>query len=323
MKWSFSEDLTFRECPRKWYFAYKMANALTHEPIRKEVFYLSKLQSIQAWRGNLVDRIISTEIIPSIKKTPVSLDQILLTARSLFDEQLGYAKDRTWRTPGTKTSDVNYVAFYEIEFGEEITEKIHQARIDVEQALTNFFGMQEVWDILEAASYLKPQERLGFHYHDAWVTCVPDLVLMYEDKDPILVDWKVHKFGVKDYRRQLALYALALDQSSFRKKHPIQFAGVRATDIRLYEVQLLTKKVHEYDLLDHEIDDIKSVIGSSARKMQLMLDSKNEVLTYLDIPTTAYPEKCQKCQFQSICWEGSKWEKETEWQESKQTSFLF
>jgi hypothetical protein len=324
MKWSFSENLAFRACPRKWYFAYKMANALARTPIRKEAFHLSKLQSIEAWRGKLVDQIISDEIIPHIKRAqPTSLDEALAAAKNLFDTQLKFAENRSWRNPTARTGDADYTALFEIEFGEEIAEKLLQAWNDIEFALANFFQIDEIWDVLRSAKYLRPQERLGFRYQDAWLTCVPDLIVLTENKDPIVIDWKVHKFGVKDYRQQLGLYALALEKSAFRKKYPIEFAGVRAIDVELYEVQLLTKKVFKYDFLEFEVDDIKSVIGSSARQMQLMLGNQNEVQSYLDIPTTKYPETCHKCPFQSICWEGSKWEQETQWQESRQTSFLF
>lgn len=324
MKWSFSENLAFRACPRKWYFAYKMANALAQSPIRKEAFLLSKLQSVDAWRGKLVDQIISEEIVPHVggSQTP-SLDRILTTAKDIFDKQLRFAETRSWRNPAARTGDADYAALYEIEFQEDLSEKLPQAWRDIELALSNFFGMDEIWNLLRAAKHLRPQERLGFHYQDAWLTCVPDLIVIYEDKDPVVIDWKVHKFGVKDYRQQLGLYALALEKSAFRKKYPLEFAGLRAIDFESYEIQLLTKKVYKYDFLEFEIDDIKSMIGSSARKMQLVLGNENEVQNYLDVPTTKYPETCHKCPFQSICVEGSKWEQETQWQESRQTSFLF
>lgn len=52
MKWSFSQHMIFKECPRKWYFAYKMAHTSSaKDPIRKEAFYLKQLKTVDAWRG--------------------------------------------------------------------------------------------------------------------------------------------------------------------------------------------------------------------------------------------------------------------------------
>jgi len=323
MKWSFSEQLTFRECPRKWYFAYKLASAIsTKEPIKKEAFYLSKLQTIDAWRGNLVDKIISKKIVPSVTLGAIiSLDQALSEAKISFNNELLFAQGKRWRENGAKTSDDNYVALQGLE-DEEIEKLLEQAWIDIETAITNFYQMAEIWDLLKTATYLKPQERLGFHHYDNYVTCMPDLILLFRNEEPMLIDWKVHKYGVKDYRQQLALYALALIESGFAKKYPMEFAGVQPIDVRLREVQLLTKKVHPHDLLDFEITETKNLISNSTRKMELMLADKDKDFTYLDVPITEYAEKCQRCSFEPICRENSKWEKEIICQESKQISFL-
>ncbi len=323
MRWSFSQYITFKECPRKWYFSYKLANVLsTKEPIKKEAFYLSKLQSIDAWRGNLVDKIISEKIVPSISlKSAISLDQALLNAKERFENELLFAKEKRWRNPGAKTSDKNYAAIQNLE---EINtqELLEQAWADVENAIINYYEMDEVRDLLESATYLKPQERLGFKPYGIYVTCMPDLILLYGDDAPLLIDWKVHKYGVKNYRRQLALYALALVESKFSKKYPMEFAGVLPTEIRLREVQLLTKNVHKYELADFDITEIKNLISTSAREMELALADNDKDFSYLDVPVTDYPEKCQRCSFPSICWENSRWEQEIINQESKQISFL-
>lgn len=323
MSWSFSQYITFRECPRKWYFSYKLANVRsTKEPIKKEAFYLSKLQSIDAWRGNLVDKVISENVVPSISQdSEVMLDQSLLYAKERFSYELLFAEEKRWRNVGVKTSDDNYAALPNLE-EPNAQELLNQAWTDIENAIVNFYEMEEVWELLKSANYLKPQERLGFKLYDTYINCKPDLILLFSNEEPLLIDWKVHKYGVKDYRRQLSLYALALTASKFSKKYPMELAGVLPTDVQLREVQLLTKDVHKYDLLDFDINEIKNLISSSAREMKLVLADKNKDFSYLDVPVTDYPEKCQRCPFQDICWENSKWEQEIVCQESKQISFL-
>lgn len=325
MSWSFSQYITFKECPRKWYFAYKMARtSATKEPIRKESFYLKQLKTIDAWRGILVDKIISEKVIPSVRAgSPISLGESLVEARKCFDDQLSFAKERKWRESGvTKSGEDDYAVLWELETGQDISEPLEKAWFEIETALTNFYQMTELWDLFESATYLKPQEQIGFRQYGIYVTCKPDLLILYKDADPILVDWKVHRYGIKDYRQQLALYALALTQSTLPKKYPMELAGVLATDVRLREVQLLTKHIYPYDLVESEINEIKSVIGTSSRKMELTIADEEDDFTYLDVPTTQFAEKCQRCPFQPICWENSIWEKEIKCQESKQISFL-
>jgi hypothetical protein len=325
MSWSFSQHITFKECSRKWYFSYKLANPIsTKELIRKEAFYLKQLKNIDAWRGIIVDKIISEKIIPSVSnKSPITLDKSITEARKSFDNQLFFAKERKWRNGGVKKADNDYAVLWEIEKGDDIKEPLEKAWYEIEIAITNFYQMSEIWDLFELATYLKPQERLIFRQNDIPVNCQPDLILLFKDDDPIIIDWKVHKYGVKDYRQQLALYALALTESPFRKKYPLELAGIQATDIRLKEVQLLTKNIYNYDLLDSEITEIKNLIGTSTRKMKLVLADEDKDFTYLDVPTTELAEKCRRCQFQTICQENSQWEQKIKCQQSNQISFLY
>ncbi len=38
MKWSFSQHMIFKECPRKWYFAYKMAHTSSAKDLIKKEY---------------------------------------------------------------------------------------------------------------------------------------------------------------------------------------------------------------------------------------------------------------------------------------------
>lgn len=326
MKWSFSQHMIFKECPRKWYFAYKMAHTSSaKDPIRKEAFYLKQLKTVDAWRGIIADKVISEKIIPSVSKnSTIRLEESLIEARMIFDNQLAFAQERKWRSDGVRKSDINYLALWELEKELDIQELMETAWSEIEIALTNFYQMKKIWDLFPSASQLIPQERLTFYLEDIYVVCQPDLLILFENNKPIIVDWKVHKFGVKDYRRQLALYALALIQSGrLKKKYPLELTGYQPADIRLSEVQLLTNSIHDYTLLDSDIIEIKDLIYTSNRKMKLTIADEGDDFSYLDVPITEFVENCQRCQFQSVCQENSLWEQKTICQQSKQTSFLY
>ena len=60
MIWSISESKTFKRCQRQWYFKNCVASALAKkDPIRREAYLLSKLQTISGWRGQIVDSVLS------------------------------------------------------------------------------------------------------------------------------------------------------------------------------------------------------------------------------------------------------------------------
>jgi hypothetical protein len=92
MRWSHSASRSFRKCQRQWYFKNVVANARAKEPLRRRAYLLSKLQSVSAWRGKIVDDVISKTIIPGInRRSPITLRDAKTRARQLYDTQLAYA----------------------------------------------------------------------------------------------------------------------------------------------------------------------------------------------------------------------------------------
>lgn len=66
MRWSYSASRSFRQCQRQWFFKNIVASARANEPLRRRAYLLSKLQSVSAWRGKVVDDIISKTLVPSL-----------------------------------------------------------------------------------------------------------------------------------------------------------------------------------------------------------------------------------------------------------------
>ncbi len=137
MRWSFSAHGSFRKCPRQWFYKKVYANGRAKDPQRREAHRLSKLDGIQAWRGKIVDAVISYTIIPSVAwKRPCGLETSKRKADELFDLQ------RTQRLNG-----VGDGRFLETEYGNPITEEMFQkARAEVHTALENFYRTEGVWE---------------------------------------------------------------------------------------------------------------------------------------------------------------------------------
>ncbi len=66
MRWSYSASRSFRQCQRQWFFKNVAASPTAKDPFRKRAYLLGKLQSISAWRGRVVDEVISKTLISNI-----------------------------------------------------------------------------------------------------------------------------------------------------------------------------------------------------------------------------------------------------------------
>ena len=276
--------------------------------LRKEAYYLSKAQSLAAWRGSIVDTVLSDTIIPAFNRgqTP-RFTSALQQARALFDTQFTFALQQRIREPGMtqKRGGAAYAGLYAVEYGTDITEtELSQAWDDIERALTRFFEMDELAQSLRASSQLIAQRPLSFSYNGTSVRMVPDVIAFYPNLPPTIIDWKVHTFGMQNYRLQLASYAIALTQCKPHVDFPRTLSRYSAHDVELLEVQLLTKVQRQYVLTETDVKSVYSFIARTAREMDLALNGETQkTLSPADFPVTLNPDECQRCAFRALCWE--------------------
>lgn len=319
MNWSFSASKQFFRCQRQWYFKNCFAShRARREPLRREAFLLSKLDSVFAWRGKVVDKVIAKHVVASLHfdRTP-SKKHVLQQARDLFERQLTFAKTNRLREPGTTVSKAgdDFAALRDIEYEGEVSEDlIARAWDDIETALLNLFAMEGLMERLCAASALIPQRPLSFAVaglssKPTTVKAVPDLIAFFDDGSPLVVDWKVHFYGRVDYRLQLTCYALALTRCKPHRDFPESLSGYDPTDIGLLEVQLLTNHQRSYTLTESDIHELEAYVAETAMLMELAVSTfSGRTVSPFDLPVTHYPETCNSCSFRKICWESSIWE---------------
>jgi hypothetical protein len=307
MRWSFSAARAFRQCQRSWFFKNCAANARAKDPKRREAYILSKLQSVAGWRGKLVDRIISQELVAALRRRQkITKPDLIATARSYFDRELDFALRHRVRDPGLKLSEADAVAaFRAIEYGEGVPEEqIAQAWQDIDTAIDNLFKMARLRSALNAASYLIAQRSLQFELAGVTVVAVPDVIAFHQDAPPLIVDWKVHATGSRDYRLQLALYALALARCTPHRDFPASLGSFAPAEFHLLEAQLLVGIEHEYVLNATDFDELEDYVAVSTAEMLAATDGlANGDLCAEDFAVTEWPELCHRCVFQKICWE--------------------
>jgi hypothetical protein len=308
MIWSYSAAKMFRQCQLQWFLKTKVANAKAKDPFRREAYLLSKLQSLWAWRGQVVDQLFGTEIMKALdSRQPVSLDDLVRKARSRFALQADFARRHRVRELGMSLvkAGAAFAAWHAIEYVEPITDAdIAMAWRDVELALRNLCTMTELWDLLWAASRCIVQRPLQFESFGVKVKAIPDLIVFYADAPPLIIDWKVHTKGSYGSRSQLALYALALARCQPHKDFPSPSHIGDPAELRLLEVQLLTGQQRFYRLCDEDIAAAEDLIAASADEM-LLTDSNQSShdLHVGDLAVARSPEVCQRCVFRKLCWE--------------------
>jgi len=304
--WSFSGSRLFQKCPREWYFKTFIAEPRSKDAMWHEAYLLSKLQTIYAWRGSIVDQVILMRYVPTLKRRQrVALNDLLKYAKEIFDRQLKFGLADRSREPGMKVTHAgdSFAAFFDVEYGEGVPqETIDAAWADVECALTNLANMRDLQTRLLSASHLIPQRSLTFSHDGIKAKGQPDLMAFFADQPPLIIDWKVHTFASQDYRLQLAVYALALTNCKPHKDFPKQSIQYEATDVQLVEAQLLTNQQRNYRLTPADIDAASNYMTRSAVNMELTVDGADGAITAYEVPVTLNAEECQRCPYRSLCW---------------------
>jgi hypothetical protein len=218
MRWSYSASRSFRQCQRQWYFKNIVASARAKEPIRRRAYLLAKLQTVSAWRGRIVDDVISKAIIPCLnRRQTITLKVAKARARDQFDRQLAYALRQPIANLDLQVSSEgdDFTILYGMEYGTAPTDdEIQQAWSEIEEALTNLYTMDGVRGLLKSAEYIVAQRALQYDLMDGvTVLAYPDAIAFHQNNRPVIIDWKVHAFGQNDAWLQLAIYAIALSRS--------------------------------------------------------------------------------------------------------------
>jgi hypothetical protein len=155
----------------------------TKETERVEITRLSKLISIEAWRGLIVDRIISEEIVGKLRKRQkVHLTEYLTLAKTIFDKQSEelLTKKEPYKSLEWVDKDYNKII---------LPETIQQAWLDIELALTNFFDNKQLLDDKE----IKKTKILTVSLGSYMVVKMFDKRVNTGKCMQILIRWQIHQ----------------------------------------------------------------------------------------------------------------------------------
>jgi CRISPR/Cas system-associated exonuclease Cas4 (RecB family) len=302
--WSVSEAKTFKRCPRQWYFKHRLASPKATRQVEKRAAYLlSVLQSVAAWRGQVVDQVLEHYVVPALMhRQMLSLADALCEARSLFDQQLAFARASRAREPdmNKKKGGLAYAALLIVEETGNIPDDVAaEAWEEIERAMRTLYTKSALWEKLRAARRLLPQHTLWHKLCGHTLRAIPDLIAFFTDEPPLIIDWKVHYAGNRDSSFQLETYALALARAEGVDR------GQRwgETDIRLAEVQLLTGQVRHYRLDADRVPAVENQILASITEIEVCTEGQErDAIDPFTLPVTRYAETCAACGFKTLCW---------------------
>lgn len=300
--WSYSAHKQFKRCQRQWFYKNVMAKGQAKkDPLRVEATRLSKLKTIAAWRGLIVDQVITVSVIPQLKMKRVpTLEQVLSAAQNVFNKW--YEQATTPLQPGQQVE----VGLLEIETNGFVSpETLSIAWNDIERALTNFMQDDVLIRELLSADYLIEQRHLFFKAGQSTTRGTPDLIAFWHNQPPVIYDWKVHFFGTTSHERQLLVYALALVRGKPHVDFEQYLTGSKLEDTRLTEVQLITQSTgykRTYSVTATKLEATESFISDSILSMYLAGATRTYAQSSAnDYDTAADPEACSTCAFHKLC----------------------
>ena len=274
--------------------------------MRREAYLLGKLDSLVSWRGRLVDKVISEQAVPSLARGQLpDLPKLLEIARRRFDAQLAFAQTHHLRDPGLKPSrEPDFLLLSDVEAGTPPS-KAELARLweGVEQALAQLLAMESLLERLLSARLLVAQRTLVYSFtlpdgEGGTVRAEPDLLVLFRDAPPLIIDWKVSVRAATTHQEQLTGYALALARSRGYALPPLR---TDAADTELLEVQLLTNERRRYRLTGAELEITEVRAVASASRMRALLASHKGSRDPYTVPPTTDLKRCEGCTFKGLC----------------------
>jgi len=305
----------YKQCPRQWCYQNIVADSRVKKDVfRKEVTLLSKLQTLYAWRGTVVDDILSRYLVNAInRRMPIQKDFFIDKAMEMFNTQLEYAVFQKYREPNAVITEENpeFNALFEYELGNGLPdEEISAAQKDIILALSNVLDDTGFINYLRTASRIVSQRQLVYYFDRFSIAAKPDLIAFFDDQPPHIFDWKVHTYGDVSYDEQLVAYAVALFKVANSKPHddfPKNLGRHKIYDYKLSEYQLLHQDriKRDYVVTQEQIEEFGEDLSSAIIEMHMAGANKRYAqIDVEDFSTTDYIENCISCPFQKICKNG-------------------
>jgi len=312
-EWNVSKLAVLRQCHRKFYFAYELAEWHFTYPVRRKAFELSKMKTLKMWQGDLIDQAITKKVIPVYKRkqTP-DYKQIADELVALAKRQFLFSKNGYYKDPQIDVSEAGM---------DRLTLDIHEANVpfeqaDVEAVYSNIhqiilafpnYGSPEkgktMNEYLSAATHLRADVRyFKYLYNDIQIKPQVDLV-RHAGRFTDVIDWKVSESDTADYEKQLTLEGIAVFHGI--KNWFIQRKWVPLPTLQnyqLFEINLMNGAIKQHPFTKKSTAIALDYVATLSDEQEQL--SQNKPWNELDAEayeTTDKVETCMTCKFRTLC----------------------
>lgn len=286
-------------CQRQLAYGYIVASHNAQHPDRREAYLLKQLQSLPAWQGSIVHRVLATDFFDRVRAgRPFDAEALTATAVGLARRQFAFSEAHRSRLPGQTKSAAGdvYCALFEHEHDLSISEeRLQTVHATLGLCFDHLAAQTEFLALATTGTGHVAEPPLTFRVDAATVAATPDLVFRSNTGRVTIVDWKVGGSDTSDYSRQLRVYALAVIRCG-------RWQGVAAENVDLYEVNLLKNRVQRHSFEQRHIDETEDFIFRSLVERDALIgDGGFMGLDWDALEVAAKPTTCQYCNFAPLC----------------------
>ncbi len=267
--WSYTRHRLWGDCKRAYYFNY--VGAALEEPTEIDVAkikHLKKLDGRFVIQGKIIHEIIEKFIQLVQKHKEFDED----SAKEEFVRQIELYRNRA------KTNIIEY--FNGAPVSDIFFDRVRENGLD---QLSLFFGV--IWPQIASYHYLQHEEFDNFFVSTTKAIVKIDYVCQNENGDVLIYDWKTGSDN-EEYESDLQISAYAL-----WAQHKY---GLLPSRISCNLVYLTSGAVKTYQFKDQQLNELKVLISSDFRNMNLSYEQVN-------YPPTPDEKKCLGCHFATVC----------------------
>lgn len=312
MEWNISKILALRQCHRKFYFAYELANFHFTYPVRRKAFELAQSKSLAMWQGSLIDMAFSKKIIPVYQqKQEPDFDTIASETVDIAKKQFEFSRRQFYREEGiSKTvAGDDYLILDIHECGmpyneQDVLEVYCTVRDIILQipSLPDPQGGMTLHEYLSSSNYLRPDIQY-WNYEFCGLKIKPQIDLVrFKSKSVHVIDWKVSESNTSDYSNQLYLAGIVAYHNNKKEFLERQWIPPKMENYSLYEYNLMNGNVKEHPFTkESTAGALDYVFRFRDEQEQLSNNKKWNELDIQDYETTDKKETCMFCKFKPLC----------------------
>jgi hypothetical protein len=319
-QWSHSIDGVLQKCPRQFWFRQIYASYRAKwNSEKRNAYILANVNTVEQWRGNVIHDIIANFVIPFIQENQEipSKNNIYREADFLAKKRLDFSRQQRYfeedmtkkKATDSKTGYCYYTVLWEDMFQESISQiTVHEALEQIHRSIDNLLSISDILQSLINSSWIAVEASVRYKQSDIPITGRIDLAYLSSSTGKLnLIDWKISQHQNHDYAPQLWLYAYLLSQVD-------QYTGngsyipraiphlVTEADKQLYEINLLTAEVIEYEWDERRSREVKERLFKAIRKLRVILDGRShKKINGAEFSVAKSSQTCIKCPFRAPC----------------------